>query len=122
MSGFRQPGGIREVIVAPTDLTLTNYDLGKIFTNRGAAGSVTLTLPAPSGDNKGGGFRILSAANQNLVLSCASSIATDNSLTSSSVALSTASHKIGGGFDVVSDGTTWFVLPLIFSTQTATVA
>ena len=68
MPGTRQPGGLREVIALTASVTLTNYDIGKIFTNRGAAGAVTVTLPTPSSDNAGGAMDFATVAGQNLTV------------------------------------------------------
>ncbi len=124
--GTRQPGGQRETL-APFNgtsgtVTLTAYDIGKVVTTRGATGACTVALPTPTAEMAGGSIRLISLANQNLIASCSGAVVTDNSLTSSSVALSTSSHKIGGGFEMFTDGTSWIPLPLVFSTQTVTVA
>lgn len=122
--GFRTPGWGYEYEAITADRTLTVNDLGKFFNNRGAAGAVNVTLPDAAAAGAGNWILIGSAADQNLVVTStpADKAITDNDLAADSVALQTASHKIGGGFLFISDGTGWQVFNLSFATQTVTVA
>lgn len=113
MAGFRQPGGHREVITVTADVTLSDGDVGKIVTNRGASGAVIITLPAASSTNAGGSILVLPTANQSLtVTGTADTMIIVNDLTADSVSVQTASQMIGGGLDFVSDGTGWHALVL----------
>lgn len=116
MTGFRSRAGVREVLALTASATLTNEDLGKLVTNRGASGSVTATLPTPSGDNKGGMVRVRVVADQTMVVNCETNdkIVIFNDAAADSVAWQTTNEKIGGGGDFESDGTCW-----IFSNQSA---
>jgi hypothetical protein len=124
MAGTRQPGGHREIINATGNITLTSDDVGKIVTNRGAAGAVVVTLPAANSTNAGGTILVLPTADQNLTVSgTADTMIILNDLTADSVAVSTAGQKIGGGFEMVSDGVGWHALVLgAAGTQTVTTA
>ncbi len=124
MPGTRQPGGHREVIAVTANTTLTDNDVGKIITNRGAAGAVTITLPTPNVTNKGGTITVLAQADQNLTVTCATldTLVILNDLAADSVALTTVAQKIGGGMDFLSDGTGWQVLPRVHSGQTISTA
>ena len=103
---------------------MTYRDLGKIITNRAAAGSVTLTLP-PSGTLETGWWVICYGAvlAQNLIVASdtADTITTLNDLTADSVALQTASERAGGGFLMIWDGTSWLCHTMTQETQTVTV-
>ena len=122
MPGLRQGTIEREVIALTASTTLSNYDLGKTFTNRGASGSVTITLPTPSGDNKGGEIRVRVVADQTVVVDCATAdkIVIFNDAAADSVAWQTSSEKIGGGGMFESDGTNWFYNPLNAGANTVT--
>ncbi len=91
--------------------TLTVNDHMKAFTNRGATGAVTFTLPAPVA-----GFIafFLGAADQTWTIAAATNgdIVYVNDLAANSVAWSTSSEKIGGAALVWSDGTSMFVVAL----------
>lgn len=111
MAGSRNAGGQREVVATAASITLGNNDIGKIITTRGASGAVTVTLPTPSMDNAGGSVTVLNVVDQNLTVNCSTNdlVMIINDAAADSVSLQTASQKIGGGFDFISDGTNWFV-------------
>lgn len=124
MVGFRQGTQEREVVAVTASTTLTNGDLGKTITNRGATGSVTITLPTPSGDNKGGEIRVRVVADQTVIVNCATNdlIVIFNDAAADSVAWQTSSEKIGGGGMFESDGTNWFFSNLSGGANTITTA
>lgn len=110
-----------------TALTASYYakadDIGKMFTNRGAAGAVTITLPPNSQLEAGWWCQAYAVANQNLIVACSptDTMAALNDATADSVALQTASEIIGGGFTFIWDGTGWLTLHHTEETQTVTV-
>lgn len=110
MTGTWSRSGIREVIALTASATIANVDMGKTFTNRGATGSITITLPAPSGDNKGGKVTVRVVADQTVVVNCATNdlIVIFNDAAADSVAWQTTGEKIGGAGEFESDGTNWF--------------
>ena len=104
---------------------MTYQDHGKILTNRGAGGSVTLTLP-PTADISAGWwvdvFGCVLAQNLIVASFTADTVTTFNDLTADSVALQTASERAGGGFRFVWDGTGWLTQMFTQEVQTVTVA
>lgn len=114
----------REVVALTASTTLTNNDLGKTFTNRGASGAITITLPTPSGDNSGGEIRVRVVANQNVTVQCATNdlLVIVNDAAADSVAWSTLNEKIGAGGMFESDGTNWFFSDLSGGTATISTA
>jgi hypothetical protein len=124
MAGLRQPGGNRELITTTADLTLTNNDVGKIICNLGASGAVNITLPAPTTCSPGDSIMVLSCADQNLTVTSgtADTLITLHDVAADSVAFSTASEKIGGGWTFVCVGSKWHCSPHITEAQTQTVA
>ena len=124
MSGTRTRSGVREVLAFTADATLTNEDLGKIITNRGATGAVIITLPTVSADNKGGTIVVRSVVNQDLTINSATNdkIVILNDAAADSVAFSTTNEKIGGGGSFTSDGTGWLFANLSAGANTITTA
>jgi hypothetical protein len=122
MPGLRMPKTERELITVTGNVTLTSWDMGKTICNVGAGGAVTVTLPDPANVPLGSEVLVLSCADQNLAVSCASKLITLNNATATSVTLSTSSEKLGGGFLLISVGTKWHVSVMCEETQTVTVA
>lgn len=71
---------------------------GAIFTNRGAVGAVTFTLPTPNRAALGDFYDFRAVADQNLLVAgaVAGDILTLNDLAANSVALSTGGQRVGG--------------------------
>lgn len=117
--------GNKMATVANTDgtLTLDATHSGKMITTRGAAGATTVTLPTVAAEFAGVHCWVFNCVDQNLTLSAqtAGEIMFKGDAAANSVAYSTASEKIGGGFFVLCDGTSWLVMPLAEETQTITV-
>ena len=91
---------------------------GTIFTNRGAAGAVTFTLPSPTA---GTYYFFASVVAQTMTVTAGSAIAvTINNAAATSIAFSTASQQIGSFAVAIADGTSWHLVNL--SNNTATVA
>lgn len=95
-------------IIAPT--TASGDRSGTIFTNRGAAGAVIFTLPAAAAALAGVFYDFLGAADQNftIVTPVADTLTVVNDAAADSLAVSTASHKIGAHMRAICDGTAWF--------------
>lgn len=87
---------------------------GTLFTNRGAAGSVTFTLPGPTAVPAGTWFLFGGIADQNIVVAppAVDTLITLNDAASDSLAMSTAGQKIGGLMLAFSDGTAWVAVGL----------
>ncbi len=115
------------IMIATATATLSEIHNGSLVVVRGAAGAVTLTLPATA--KRGLRYRIYNASDQNLTITAgtADTMVVFNDLTADSVALSTAGDLIGGSFEVIGDGTGWLVIPSLFGSdgvivQTLTIA
>ena len=122
MAGLRQPGGHREVVALTASTTLTNNDVGKVFTNRGASGAVTITLPTPDGENAGGEIEVCVVADQTVTVTTSDKLILFNDAAADSVAFSTSGEKIGGVFLFLSDGTGWFAKKASVGANTVTTA
>lgn len=122
--GFINPLMWKARVVAKTaNYTVLANDSGTIFTNQGATAAVTFTLPATSGSN-GLVYFFYNCEDQNLLVAAgtADTMTALNDVAADSVALSTTSLKIGGGWMVFGDGTSWHAAPMVNDTQTVTVA
>jgi hypothetical protein len=124
MPGFRQPGGQREVVALTASTTLTSYDSGKIFTNRGATGSITITLPVVNNETAGAELEVLVIADQTVIVasSPADTLVIFNDAAADSIALQTSGEKIGGALRFVCDGTAWVAQSLCSGAHTLTTA
>src|SRR6185295_16213057 len=100
MSGTRQPGGNKEVITTTgTTLTIGPGDAGKVFCNTGAGGNIAYTVGAAATFRPGDQIWVLSAAAGTVTVSfTAGELITFNDVAANSVALSTSSEILGGGF------------------------
>lgn len=129
---YRAQGGNQLVVAAGGQITydvtaktgnytVTTSDFSRIFTTRGAAGAVTFTLPAASG-NSGQWVEFYNLADQDMIVAGQDEeLVCINDLTADSIKFNTANEKIGGGFRAVCDGTSWIVVPLATETQTVVV-
>jgi len=98
---------------------------GTTFTNRGASGSVTFTLPTPSSALAGYWYQFRGVADQNIVVATATAdtLITLNDAAADSVSAETSSQKIGAVIEAFCDGTSWFANVLsVGVTQTVTTA
>lgn len=120
----QQAYDLRATVEAKTTAySVTAADGGKIFTNRGASGSVTFTLPAVSAAVTGMRVWFYAVAAQNLVVAgTAGELVTFNDAAANSAALQTGSEIIGGCIEAVCDGTSWLIILHTEETQTVTVA
>lgn len=98
-------------------------DCGKLFTNAGAAGAVTLTLPVLT---PGFSVEVQAIAAQSLAVASSegTNIVWDGNASASSLTFSTASHIVGGHlqFNCNAAGTKWYVRQLGPSGCTVTAA
>jgi hypothetical protein len=107
-------GGIRASFISDK---ATNYTIlaasdpsGTLFTNRGAAGAVTFTLPAPSAALAQTFYDFVGVANQTFAVAAPSAVVvTFNNAAATSVTCSTAGAKIGAHIRATCDGTSWHV-------------
>lgn len=104
---------------------IVDADNGKIFTTRGASGSVTFTLPVVTTIATGWSCEFFQAADQNMVIASQGSsdnITTFNDLTADSITFSTAGELIGNSVQLIWDGTGWLAKLMTFETATPTIA
>jgi len=102
-------------------------DLGKILTNRGAGGAITITLPPVTSPTLPHGWwvDVFAVAGQNLTVASAGSndnIVTFNDAAADSVSFETASEIIGGSARFIWDGTGWLCQLFVNETQTPVIA
>lgn len=84
---------------------------GTCFTNRGAGGAVTFTLPTPGIRCKGWYYRFYGIAGQNIIVAVPTvdTAVEFNDAAADSLALQTAGQLIGGMIEAFCDGTSWIV-------------
>lgn len=82
---------------------------GTWFTNTGASGAVTITLPAPAAAVAGVYYLFTATAAQSFAVASgtADTMVTDGDAAADSLTASTASHIIGATLLVVCDGSLW---------------
>lgn len=115
---------IPQIIDAKTaNYTVTVADMGKILTNRGAAGSVTFTLPDATAVLSGHFVEVFVCAAQNVIVATntTDTMLVDGDATADSIAWQTGSHQIGNGARFICDGTGWMV-QLNAAATTTTIA
>lgn len=118
-------GGWSKPVEAKTSAySVTVQDCGKFFTNEGAVGSVTFTLPIVSSVHKGWNCEFFTAAGQAIVIASSPTdkLLTHNDATSDSV---TTAATIGQHFEVISLGATGYAVvsnPSVATTATAVTA
>lgn len=100
--------------------TFANEDSGAVFI---CSAALTFTLPAAASAGAGCHCIVINGADTNLLIATANAgeLVTLNDVAANSVALSTSSEKVGGGFHCICDGAKWYALPMTEETQTITV-
>ena len=96
----------RAIEVIDANKTLTASVCGKILTNAGASGTLTLTLPDPNESLKGVNFRMVVRAAQSFVVQ--TNIAGTMISRNTAIADSIASTQIGNSIYVFCDGSNWY--------------
>jgi hypothetical protein len=94
----------RRIVKKTASYTILPYldSPGTVFTNAGAVGAITFTLPTPSKGVFGWWYRFKGVADQNIIVTApvASTLVTFNNAAATSLAIQTASQKIGGEIEV----------------------
>lgn len=106
-------GAYTKIVAKAADYTVLEADSGSFFTTTGATGAVNFTLPATA--KLGLHYRFYNTVDQDLTVTAgtADTLVALNDAAADTVTLSTASHKLGSGFDVYGDGSKWLVIPLL---------
>lgn len=115
--------GWKGPVAKTSSYPVTDADNMTLFTNEGAGGAVTFTLPVSPKKGLRYGFYV--AADQNVIVAANAgsqdSLVVYNDAAADSVALSTSGQKIGGFFEVIGTGTKWLVIPQLWGAQTFTI-
>jgi len=122
--GFGTPfsAGYRMIQAKTADYTVKAYESGTLFTTRGAGGAVIFTLPTAA--TAGLWFGFYNVANQNMTVTAgtADTMVVINDATADSISFQTANLKIGGMFEVFSDGTGWLTRVSVGQTSDGTTS
>lgn len=102
--------GFNNIVPKTADYTVLESDNGTLFTNRGAAGAVNFTLPATAEKGLTYGFYVVADETVTVTAGTADTMITFNDALADSVAVLTASQKIGTLFVVIGDGTGWMTV------------
>lgn len=111
--GFRRSdvGSLSPLAVKTAAYTILANESGKVFSNRGASGSITLTLPAAC---EGRFYRLFKPTNQNVVFTATGGAKINGGAGNGSVTVAVAV----GAWLIFSDGTDW----VLTQEATATLA
>lgn len=102
------------VAALTSNTTLNATHWGVLLTNRGAAGAIVITLPAPTAAMNGAWFFYRGVADQDVTFATATvdTLIALGDATADSIAFSTATQKIGAFLIGSCDGTSWFATAL----------
>jgi hypothetical protein len=105
-------------IIAPSE------SAGTVYTNRGATGSVTFTLPTPGLNLLGWWYEFRAHADQSLIVASPSAgqICAPGNAAADNVGFQTASAKVGRGLLAVCDGTQWLCARSASATASTSMA
>lgn len=111
------------VLAKTANYTVVASESGTLYTNRGATGTVTFTLPAVDSTWAGVYYYFICAAAQRMDLSAATAgqMVSFNDVACNTLSWQTASEILGGGFLVICDGTSWLIFPIGEETQSLTI-
>ncbi|MGE3278027.1 MAG: hypothetical protein AB7O67_23190 [Vicinamibacterales bacterium] len=86
---------------------------GTVFTNRGATGTVTFTLPTPNAAVQGAYYEFRAVADYSIVVAAptAGQIIAPDDAAADNVGLQISGKKVGRGIRVHCDGTSWHAFP-----------
>lgn len=118
------PALYKDIAAKTAAYKIVPEDVAVLFTNRGATGSVTLTLPDTATLPVGWWCEFFVVADQTLAVAAptADTMVTFNNAAADSIAFSTSNEKIGGGGRAVWDGTGWLIsLNLGMDSQTPVI-
>ena len=99
-----------KVVTKAAAFTVLPSQSGTVFTTSGATGGVTFTLPAAE---DGLIYWFVNAVDGDMKVSAPSAIMIAyNNAAATTVSWETAAEQIGGGFEIFSDGTKWYSMPM----------
>lgn len=113
VAGFKKPVPVAKTanytVLAPAGATAGDAS-GTPFTNRGAVGAVTYTLPAPAQAIRGVFYDFIGVADQTFTVSAGAGLGVAfNNAACASLACSTGGQKIGAKIRATCDGTSWIL-------------
>lgn len=110
----QRPSPRGTITAKTTDYQVLITDNGTLFTNRGAAGTVIFTLPTIATLPSGWTCDFYQVADFTMtVAAAAGKLVVFNDAAANSITFSTASELIGNSITVISDGTSFLVIPHI---------
>ena len=99
------------VVAKTADYSVLASESGTYFTTTGATGGVNFTLPAVA-TSTGCVFWFAAEADFEIMVTApTSTLVAGNDATAISVAWTTATQQIGGGFMAICDGALWYAFP-----------
>lgn len=101
-----------KVVAKTAAYTVKAEESGTVFTNTGASGSVTFTLPTVATSLAGVYYYFFTVAAQNIVVASdpTDKLVVDNNASADTLTSSTSGHVIGAGLLVICDGTQWLTM------------
>lgn len=104
----------RIALTAATTIVFPFHAPGTLFTNRGASGSVTATLPTANAALTGVWYEFAVHADQSFIVAAASAntLVAPGDVAADNVGFQISSKKIGRRLRVSCDGTQWFAFPV----------
>lgn len=125
MSGFLKAPR-RKIVAKTASYYMKPEDEGVLFTNSGAGGAITLTLPPRADIPDGWACQVFTVAGQNVTVAAdvADTLVTFNDAAADSVTFSTAGDLIGNGAEFVYSATDelWFCFLYVEGAVVVTVA
>ena len=100
------------VLAKTASYSVTAADGSALITNRGATGTITITLPTQASVGVGFWVEVFVVAGYNVTVDTATAdtMVTTNDATADSISWGTSSEIIGSGARFVSDGTGWLCI------------
>lgn len=116
------PNKYKAIVAKTASYILKGNDEDKLFTNTGAGGAVTFTLPPIADVVDGWSVSFMATAGQAITVAAPSGLlVTFNNAAATSIAFSTASEIIGSGVHVVySSGLGKYIAMPVLGSETAT--
>lgn len=104
-------GAGNRISAKTANYTVRESDNGTLFTNKGATGAVTFTLPATA--KRGLEYTFYVVADQNVTITAGTvgTLVVQDNAAADSLAINTADELIGTGIRVVGDGALWYAMP-----------
>ncbi len=108
------------VVAKVADYTVLASESGTVFTTLGCTADIEFTLPAAA---TGLTYWFLNAVDHEMLITAGTvnTVVAHNNAAADGVSATQASEQIGSGFQVISDGTYWYAMP-IYGAEDATLS